>query len=132
MNMYLTITFVIVCGFYSVLLFVSMPRFKFFDNLAEVYVKDLNCGPFESSSDVSPIEEVGFFPSSSSLITRFLLCIVVIITVFSSLFSLSFNWYTSLEVLNKIKMQKFKEYEIKIRDLQKKLNRMDLKERVLR
>jgi len=77
MNMYLTFTFMIVCAFYSVILFVKMPRFHFWIEDSGVYDMDTMCGPFNSNNEKSGMDEVGLFPEEGTLVNRFVFCILV-------------------------------------------------------
>jgi len=137
MNRYLTMTFMVVCGFYSSIIFVAMPRFKYFNGVDETtgavrYDKDKNCGPFESDNVESPISEVGLFPNTTDQISTFLLCSLVQIVVYTLLFHISKGISAYLGVLDNVKSLKFKEYEKKIKDMQKRLHVLDTKERILR
>jgi hypothetical protein len=51
MNMYLTFTFMIVCAFYSVVLFIKTPRFNYWIDASEVYDMNVMCGPFNSNKE---------------------------------------------------------------------------------
>lgn len=62
MNMYSTITFLVVFAFYSCILFLKTPRFKYWSLTTNTIDLTMNCGPFESNNEFSPTEEVGLFP----------------------------------------------------------------------
>jgi hypothetical protein len=42
------------------------------------------------------------------------------------------KYQTQIEVLNRVKSIKFKEYDLKIQELSEKLNKLDIKEKYLR
>jgi hypothetical protein len=131
MNMYNTITFIVVFAFFSFILFVRAPRFNFFNmNTNSTY--QMNCGPFLSNNVLSPTEEVGFFPTAESISNRIILSLLVQFSIFLVLYMIGYSSSSQIEILHNIKNAKFKEYDLKIVELQEKLNKLDLKEKYLR
>lgn len=135
MNKYLFLTFLINCVFYSAVMFLTQPKFKYWvpstDGGEGVFDATVNCGPFKDDN-LSPIEEVGLFPKNDSLSSRFVFCIMVQFSVYTILYMISHNSNVHLEILQKVKQLKFREFEQKIQELQEKLNKLDMKEKLLR
>ena len=81
-----------------------------------VFDATVNCGPFKDDN-LSPIEEVGLFPKNDSLSSRFVFCIMVQFSVYTILYMISHNSNVHLEILQKVKQLKFREFEQKIQEL---------------
>merc|ERR1711935_451828 len=90
------------------------------------------CGSFRSNNVESPFQEVGLFPTDGSIQSRFAFCFLLQFSVYTILYMISYNAQTHIGILGKVRDLKFKEYEQKIRELQEKLNKLDMKEKLLR
>ena len=77
----------------------------------------MNCGPFLSNDELSPTEEVGFFPKTESLSNRIVLSLLVQFSIFLILYMIGYSSSSQIKILNNIKDQKFKEYDLKIVEL---------------
>lgn len=77
MNMYVTFTFMIVFTFNAILIFFKTPRYKFWNSKSNTLDSTKNCGPFLSNGELSPIDEVKFFPDENSLTNRIALSLLV-------------------------------------------------------
>jgi len=132
MNMYLNFTFMIACAFYSAFLFDKMPRSHYYVDKLKVFDTTKWCGPFRSNNAESPFQEVGLFPTDGSIQSRFAFCFLLQFSVYTILYMISYNAQTHIGILGKVRDLKFKEYEQKIRELQEKLNKLDMKEKLLR
>ena len=97
MNMYLNFTFIIVCCFYSFLIFDTTPRHNFVihnisgDKDFIVYDPEWFCGPFVSNNEISPVRETNLFPSYDSIYARVVFCYLLLFAVYTGLFMLSRN-----------------------------------------
>ena len=78
------------------------------------------------------MDEVKLFPEEGSLVNRFVFCILVQFAVYVILYMIAYNSNVHINILGKVKEVKFKEYDQKILDLQDKLNKLDMKEKLLR
>ena len=132
MNMYITITFFVTAAFYSAILFIPTHRFSFFDKKASLPDPTRNCTPFYSNYTMTPVEEVGLFPKDGTLINRVVFSLLVQFSIYLILYMIGYNSKSHIAVLNNVKDLKFKEYELKIRELQEKLGKLDLKEKLMR
>ena len=132
MNMYVTITFCIAFSYLCTLIFLTTPRFKYWNMTSNVIDLTKNCGPFESNNELSPIEEVGVISQGDTLANRILMSILLQLTLYLLLFMIGSNSKSQIKVLNEVKRIKFQEYELKIRQLSEKLNKLDIKEKYLR
>lgn len=111
MNMYLTFTFIVTCAFFSSILFIKMPRYAYFNWKLEITDDSRWCGPFKSNNILSPIDEVKLFPEEGSLVNRFVFCILVQFAVYVILYMIAYNSNVHINVLQKVKEVKFKEYD---------------------
>lgn len=132
MNMYVTFTFMIVFTFYAILLFFKTPRFNFWNMTSKTIDTTKNCGPFVSNGNLSPIEEVKLFPDENSISNRVALSLLVQFSVYIILYMIGYNSESQIKILDKVKTLKFKEYELKIKELSRKLNKLDMKEKYIR
>lgn len=139
MNAYLNQTFMIACGFYSFLIFDEMPRYNYVvpikeDNKIKGLVFDPTryCGPFISNNQLSPAQETNLFPKDDTLVSRIVFCFLLQFSVYSILYMISYNLQSKIGILKKVQDLKFKEFENKIKESQEKLNKLDMKEKLLR
>ena len=72
------------------------------------------------------------FPASDSLINRIVFSLLVQFSIYLILYMIGYNSNSHISILNQVKDLKFKEYELKIVELQEKLNKLNLKERLMR
>ena len=117
MNMYLNFTFIITCGFYSFLIFDSIPRHNYVIHNGESIVFDPErmCGPFLSNNILSPVSETGLFPSDES-VTRIVFCYLLQFSIYTILFMFSRNLMAKVGILKRVQDLKFKEFERKIKE----------------
>jgi len=132
MLMYLTFTFFIAALFFSLILFIPDPRFHYWNTKTLSIDNSRNCTPFSSNNIESPVEEVRLFPASDSLINRIVFSLLVQFSIYLILYMIGYNSNSHISILNQVKDLKFKEYELKIVELQEKLNKLNLKERLMR
>ena len=121
MNMYLNFTFIIVCGFYSFLIFDATPRHKFVMHRGEgedsVVVNGdpvRVCGPFTSNNDLSPAKETQIFPNNDK-VTRIVFCYLIQSSVFTVLYMFTKSFSSKIQILERVQEIKFKEFETKIK-----------------
>ena len=81
---------------------------------------------------MTPVEEVGLFPKDGTLINRVVFSLLVQFSIYLILYMIGYNSKSHIQVLNNVKDLKFKEYERKIQELQDKLGKLDLKEKLMR
>ena len=78
------------------------------------------------------MEEVELFPRPESSANRFVYCFLLQFSVYLLLYMVGYNAEQHIVILGSVRKFKFKEYNQKNEELQKKLNRLDMKEKLLR
>lgn len=137
MNMYVTFTFGIAFAFIARVLLFPSPRHKYVQliNGKEALDPGKFCGPFKVSA-VAASQEVGLFGNISggedTVLGRVLASVLAQLALYLALYMVARNSMSKISILTDVQKLKFAEYELKIRALSDKLNKMDIKERYLR
>ena len=80
----------------------------------------------------SAIEEVGLYPEHGTVLNRIIFCFLIQLSIYLILLKLAQSAETKSEILDKLRQFKVKEHQAVMRELQDKLNKLDLRERLLR